>query len=405
MRVLVFGHHLELGGSQFNSIELAATLERQHGHEVTIFAAPGPALDLVTDHRLRYVAAPRARRHPSPVVMRALRRTVREERIELVHAWEWAQCLEAFYALQVAGRTPVVGSDMSMAVTRFLPRCLPITYGTPELVDQARDWHTGPVELLEPPVDVDANRPGAVDSRPFRQAHGLDGEDLNVVIVSRLVGWLKLEGLERSIDAVAGLTGSPSVKLVIVGGGPEFGRLSARASAVNARLGRDAVVLTGPLTDPRPAYAAADLVMGMGSSLLRGLAFAKPCIVLGEAGFSLPFTPATSRQFLRHGFYGLGTGTLSPAPLEEQLAAMTAEPDRLPELGAYGRRLVEERFSLQAGAAKLDAMYRSVAARQTPYGRAAAEGLRSGLHRAATLSLPAGLRRQILRSRFFRPAH
>jgi glycosyltransferase involved in cell wall biosynthesis len=398
MRVLVFGHHLELGGSQVNSIELADSLARDHGHEMVMFAAPGPALELIREKGLNFVAAPHALEHPSPTVMHALRRVVHGERIELVHAWEWGQCLDAFYALQIAGQVPLLGTNMSMSVTRFLPRCLPITYGTPALVEMARRWHTGPVELLEPPVDVERNHPAACDPADFKARWGLGPDSLNVVIVSRLVRWLKLEGLLRSLDAVASLASQQPLRLVVVGGGSAFADLTARAEAINSRLGRQVIVMTGPLADPRPAYAAADLVLGMGSSILRAMAFAKPCIVLGEEGFSAPFTPDTSQGFLSSGFYGRGDGERSPEQLRLQILALLREPDRGAQLGAYGRNLVERRFSLQVGAAALDRLYRTVAMHPVSRPRAAAEGVRSGLHRAAAWMLNGTIRGRLRRS-------
>ena len=50
--------------------------------------------------------------------------------------------------------------------------------------------------------------------------------------------------------------------------------------------GRQVVLLTGEIADPRSAYAAADVVVGQGGSALRGMAFGKPLIVVGEEGFS-----------------------------------------------------------------------------------------------------------------------
>ena len=58
--------------------------------------------------------------------------------------------------------------------------------------------------------------------------------------------------------------------------------------------------------DPRPAYAGADLVVGMGSSALRALAIGRPLIVQGEDAFSEIFEPQTYDLFLKQGFYGLG---------------------------------------------------------------------------------------------------
>ena len=65
--------------------------------------------------------------------------------------------------------------------------------------------------------------------------------------------------------------------------------------------------------------AAADLVLGMGSSALRALAIARPLIVQGELGFSEVFEPATSEMFMRQGFYGLGDGSAGSDRLAAQI--------------------------------------------------------------------------------------
>ena len=42
MRIVVYPHRLEIGGSQINAIELAAAV-RDLGHEVIVFGQPGGA--------------------------------------------------------------------------------------------------------------------------------------------------------------------------------------------------------------------------------------------------------------------------------------------------------------------------------------------------------------------------
>jgi hypothetical protein len=43
VKLLVFAHRLEIGGTQQNAIELAATLRDRHGFEPVLYAEPGPA--------------------------------------------------------------------------------------------------------------------------------------------------------------------------------------------------------------------------------------------------------------------------------------------------------------------------------------------------------------------------
>ena len=94
---------------------------------------------------------------------------------------------------------------------------------------------------------------------------------------------------------------------MIVGDGAARAEVEEAAAAANARAGRRVVVLAGQLGDPRPAYAAADVVLGMGGSALRGMAFGKPLMVQGEGGFWELLTPESAPMFLRQGWYGIGS--------------------------------------------------------------------------------------------------
>jgi glycosyltransferase involved in cell wall biosynthesis len=273
---------------------------------------------------------------------------------------------------------------MSMAVLTSVPQHIPITMGTEELVDEARRQRRGPVELLEPPVDTARDNPRAVDPAEFTAQWGLDDTAVNIVVVSRLVKWLKQESLERAIDAVELLAPEHTTRLVIVGEGSAAAELQARADAVNARLGRTAVILTGPLIDPRPAYAAADIVIGMGGSILRGMAFAKPCIVLGEQGFSEVFEPGSAKMFFWQGYYGIGNGDLSAGPLARQLERLVASSDLRAELARFALDTIEQRYALTPLARDLDALYRTTVDQHLSRSTEWAEAARLGSRRFAS---------------------
>jgi glycosyltransferase involved in cell wall biosynthesis len=396
VRVLVYAHPLELGGSQTNSIDLAAAVRDIDGHEVVLFAAPGPAAALAERKRLRLIDAPLRRHHPSPTLIRSLSRAVAEVQPDLIHAWEWQQILDAYYGPHLIGGVPLVGSNMSMSAVRSIPSSIPLTCGAPTILEATRRARSGLVELLEPPVDTGLDDPERVDAEAFVAEHGLDPTALRLVVVSRLVDWLKAEGIARAIDAIPVLRCERPVELVIVGEGTAATELRRSAELVNGRLGRRAVVLTGAKDDPRPAYKAADIMLGMGGSALRGMSFAKPTIVLGEMGFSEILAPETVQQFLDAGFYGIGDGDLSPARLAHQIDELAASVERRSELSAFARSLIDERYGLDVVAAKLERLYQLTLRTQTSRMRAALDAVRT-LPYAAADDLPDGVRRRLRR--------
>lgn len=373
-RILVGLHHTELGGSQLNGLDLA-TATRDRGIDVHVLAAhagaPGPIADLTRDRGLplTLVHHPYSRSQRGWLYRRTIadRMTalVRDRDIDLVHAYE-DLVLEALYGPHLRLRTSLVGTVYAMSVPTWLPRHTPLVAGTQQIVDAANAagqeaW------LIEPPINTTADDAALVDTTAFRIAY--PGRPL-FVIVSRLEPDMKQDGIQRTIGAMRVLDG----QLVVVGDGPSRGVLEAEASRVNESVKRVAVVIHGPMNDPRPAYASADVVLGMGGSALRAMSFGKPVVVLGIGGFSRECTPATAPYFFADGFYGVGDGR--PAPLIEQIRLVL---DQKEELGRWSRDTVVARYGLDAAAEALERIY-EVALPPTRLG-VTTTAVRTGVHK------------------------
>jgi glycosyltransferase involved in cell wall biosynthesis len=199
------------------------------------------------------------------------------------------------------------------------------------------------------------------------------------VLVSRLAVALKLESIERAIAAATLLGAETGMRLVIVGDGPARDRLGRAALAANLRTGESTVILAGELADPRPAYAAADIVLGMGGSALRAMAFEKPVVVLGELGFARLLTSDSASTFLWQGFYGLGDGDTDPEILAQLLKGLLADPQRRAELGRFARTFVESKFNLVTAGERQIALYEEWIRERPHRARVHREALRSGL--------------------------
>lgn len=351
MRIVVYPHDLGIGGSQLNAIELAAAV-RDQGHEVLIFGRPGTLNSRVDQLALEFVESPKPSKRPSPSVAAALSALVRSRRIDLVHGYEWPPTLEAGAAMLTARRAPLVSTVMSMSVPPFIPHSAHLIVGTEEIAAAERQAGRHLVSVIEPPVDLAHNGHGAEgDVQGFRREHGLDESRLNIVSVARFAHELKLEGILTAIDEVGRLASGLPVRLVLVGDGPARAEVERRAQEVNLALGQDVVVLTGQVDDPRPAYAIADISIGMGGSALRALAFGSPLIVQGEAGFWRTLSPESVDQFLWTGWYGVGRGRyLGAQTLRAELERLVTHRELRASLGSFGLDLVTQRFSLTRAA-------------------------------------------------------
>jgi glycosyltransferase involved in cell wall biosynthesis len=357
-RVLVHVNSLELGGTQINALDLAVEV-RQHGiHSILVGARDtvpaGPSLlDVAAERGITVeLYEPKA-----SILARGRQLTDLAEKhgAQLVHVYgSWGGGARPIYwGYARFGRHPWIQTVYEMEVSPKIKRHMPLIVGTGYLADDMQG-RPGQTILISPPVDTDSDRPSSVDGAAFRREHGLDGNLL--VIVSRLDADMKALPIGAAIEAMRTL--STDATLAIIGTGDDATRLNAAGARVNETVRRAAVRFIGPMANPRPAYAAADIVLGMGSSAARGLAFGKPLVVQGEAGWSQLFEESTADALARYSYW---SPVAVPRPAERLVSIiepLLADETRRAWLGEYGRRFAIERFGLSMMAAKLAAVYR-----------------------------------------------
>ena len=129
MKVVVYPHRLEIGGSQLNAIELAGAV-RDLGHEVIVFGQPGGARRA---HRRAWSSSSWPRRSRAggrrPRSCGRCDRLVAERGVDVVHGYEWTTALEAYWGPRARDGVPAVATVMSMAVAPFLPLDMPARRG------------------------------------------------------------------------------------------------------------------------------------------------------------------------------------------------------------------------------------------------------------------------------------
>lgn len=348
MNIIVYAHSMEIGGSQLNAIEIGAAVQSL-GHRVLLVAEDGQLTPVAERAGLEHIRISEYRRYPSLSTMNLLLELVRRRNVDVIHGYEWPPVLDGWLGPYLRLQTPVVATVMSMAVAPFLPRSVPLIVGTEQLRERCRADRFAHVTVIEPPVDIHSNSP-SFNGRDFRVRHGIGPETILVTVVCRLARELKLEGLLSACRVVGQLARQgANVHLAIVGDGPartDVAQEAARANSVSA----NAVTIVGALEDPRPAYAAADITLGMGGSALRGMAFAKPLIVQGEAGFWKLCDESTVPMFLDAGWYGIGDGQNGDSALTAALEPLLHSSEMRNQLGEFGRELIVSRFSLEHAA-------------------------------------------------------
>jgi glycosyltransferase involved in cell wall biosynthesis len=355
MRILTLPKNLDVGGSQINSVDLAGAL-KACGHDVRVASLPGRLTSILANHGVPMEVIPNPDRRVSRI--RAIARLIQQFDPQVIHAYEVREILDSTVASKLVSGAPVLGSIFSTRVPWYLPEATPITVGMPDLFDFTRRWRTGRVTLIDPPIPK-------VDPDPEVTAPGRDslGDVRLIGLVSRLVEPFKKEGILRAISSMARL-GREGFGLLIVGDGPARNLYETAAETTNGDTGKRVVSFAGPMTDPTPAFAAADVVVGNGTSITRAASLEIPSVVLGREGFSEIVSAATLEDLASRGFYGVGTGLSNPDPLPDQILA-SLDPHRSPELSTVRERILR-RYGLDAVADCLDAELRLVSTFSLP---------------------------------------
>jgi len=257
------------------------------------------------------------------------------------HEVGWSMLPGARQALRHIGRT----TDVVTTISRYTRGRVAAAFGP-----------TAALEPLPPGIDADRFRPDPGARAAVRRRYAL-GDAPVVTCVSRLVARKGQDVLIRALPGIRARV--PGTRLLLVGGGPDAGRMRALAAAHGVA---DAVVFAGAVDEADLAahHAAGDVfalpcrtrgwgldVEGLGIALLEASASGLP-VVAGRSGGA----PET----VQDGRTGHIVDGRDRQALVEALAALLADPGRAAALGAAGRAWMRAEWGWSTRAARLSAL-------------------------------------------------
>ena len=367
MKILMATMGLDIGGAETHIVELAKEL-KSRGHEVVIVSNGGVYVPEAEAAGIRHYQAPLHQR--SILAMNRARRVLREviarEKPDVVHAharipaflcgilkrrMKFAFVTSCHGVYEVSGALKLLSNwgEHTLAVSEDIRDYLTGQYGisperitltingidtgrfSPEISGEEVRRELG---LGDAPVIGHVSRLDQASSHTARQL---------IVLAPRL--WERFSGL----------------RIVITGGGDVYEELSAQAKQVNAQIGRDCLILTGPRTDVNRLVAACDLFVGVSRAALEAMAAGKAAVLSGAQGHTGLFTPELLEKAVDTNF----CCRTDPVSTEDQLfdavtAALALPAEKREELGLYGRQVVRERYSVSRMAEDALSVYSKV---------------------------------------------
>jgi glycosyltransferase involved in cell wall biosynthesis len=304
---------------------------------------------------------------PALPTMVRLARHVRCHRIRVIHTSDRPRdALAAVVLARLTGATSVVHVHVGYAP--WMGRVLRWSLGRANVLVAISEFvgrtlvegghRPDRIQVVLNAIDPSIWEPG-VGRDEARQELGVEQGTPVVITVCRL---FKEKGPAELIRAIALVRHEyPDVKLLVVGSDVTGGAFAAELANLVEHLGvEENVTFTGRRSDVRRLMAAADVFAmpsfdePFGLVYLEAMAMQLPVVALDNGG-----TP----EVVEHGQTGLLSSSGDVEAVARHLLTLLRSPDLRAQMGAHGRRRVEQHFTTDRQASDMAAVYALIESR------------------------------------------
>ena len=354
MKILMATMALDIGGAETHIVELTKELRRE-GHEVIVVSNGGVYVPEIEEAGVKHYNAPLHRRAVGEMMAarKILKDVISREKPDVVHAHARIPamlCGQLAKTMHFPFVTSCHGVYQVSGVLRMLSdwgqRTLAVSEDIRDYLET--EYHIPPqhITITINGIDTEKFSP-AVSGDAVRREFGL-GDDFVIGHVSRLDEEPALIARELIEIAPELEKKHPGLRILIAGGGTAFTELQEKAAAVNKALGRECLILAGPRTDIRNIMAASDLFVGVSRAALEAMAAGKATILSGAQGHTGLFTREKLEKAIDTNFCCRTDPVASSEEmLGEILSALALSGEERTALGAYGREVVKQYYSVE----------------------------------------------------------
>ncbi|PHR27531.1 MAG: hypothetical protein COA36_08855 [Desulfotalea sp.] len=302
MKILITVYNTWLGGHVLSAFTTARYLEKA-GHTI-VFAGGRDKMASVIEDRFTYYEV-----HipiwygtkesyftgKSFKVVRQLRQILRDENIDIIHAFDARSYIHA----SIAGLLENVSFTCTLCGGKDPYYNLTMTRQIAVFSDEQKDkmvkeykWDDKQVSVIRSRVEIDCVSESHPDFPDFFQNTGLDSTIPTLMMIS---SFDKTTSILYVFDAYEKLVQQGLVvQMVFIGGpvSPEKGKekfyedMVDRGNELNLRANRKLVVFVGQVYKAYKLLQNATLVLGVGRSAFEGMIYGKPTIVVGVNGYA-----------------------------------------------------------------------------------------------------------------------
>lgn len=354
--ILLTTMRLDIGGAETHITELAKGLSKE-GFKVVVASAGGVYEKELTDNGIKHYKVPLDNKKPHNVIKayKLLKNIIIAEKIDLVHAHARIPGFicgllhkkMGFPFVTTAHGTWKTGYGLKY-ITNWGQKTVAVSEDIRKYLLDNYKISDKDIKVTINGIDTEKFSP-AIDPSDIMEEFRISPDSKKIVYISRfdsdrshVINQL-LGVIPRIADNIEKLN------VIMVGSGNILEQVKQKAREINDKTGYNTVIVTGSRTDINKFVAAADLFIGFGRSSLEALSAGKPLILAGNQGYIGILNEENLNAAVASNFSGRGSGLAENSVLAEDilkvLTRMTDE-ERM-KLGAFGRKLIENRYSIK----------------------------------------------------------
>ena len=348
MKILMVTSSMDIGGAETHITELCSAL-RETGISVSVASAGGAYVSLLEKRGIPHITLPLDRKTPMALLAseKGLLHLIRKEKFDIVHAHARTPAFLCGRLQKRLGFRFVTTDHARFSLSPILKMLTDWGEFTFAVSEDLREYLIGNfqldptrISLTVNGIDTDRFSPTVCEPVCFHAENRA-----SILHISRLEKDLSL--CTHALMEAVGLLGG-RVTLWIAGDGSYAGILRKEAAALSERLGYEAVIFLGAVTDVERYIAAADAVVSPSRAAMEAMACAKPTVVCGSQGYGGIFDATIAKEAVKSNFCFRGAPLPAPEILARDIGRILDMDDKeRAALGAFSRNFIQENYSVR----------------------------------------------------------
>ena len=352
MKILIATDSMNIGGAETHVFTLINELKKKD-YNITLISAGGVFAKILEKSGLRCVNAPFNKRDPISVKksMRILKNEMK--RADIVHTHTR---FTSFLAKKIRGSSsyPKIVTTAHLNFPLFPFGTFAFWGdGTLAVSEDIRNYLVKNYKIQENNIQLTKN---SIDTSLYKKSN----LDKKLIIHTSRIDSDRSKTAFLLID-IAGelLNMHTGWRIMIVGDGNLFSKLSKKASLVNQKLGFEGIILTGARSDIPSLLRYGSIFVGVSRSALEGMAAGLPTIICGDQGYGGIVDNDNFGLLSSSNFCARGLSMPTKSDLIKDIDFLIKAPLIRKTLGEFARKSIEDFYPSENLAKDAIACYNS----------------------------------------------